>query len=134
MRPRTEDIDWKALGAKCVKFRPFRPKDGGIDDIEDPWFNPGDYEDAKAICNGTYDGKVCPARDTCLAYAAINNEAFGVWGGMDELERRIMRRLMRAKYRRRPDKVPIEEWTWERQKPAVDRVLRLLEASQNGLS
>lgn len=37
---------------------------------------------AKAVC------KTCPVREECLEEALINGEAFGIWGGMDALERR----------------------------------------------
>ena len=41
---------------------------------------------AKAICAG------CPVRDECLAYALESRQAFGIWGGADERERRAMLR------------------------------------------
>jgi len=113
MLPRVGAPDWEYIGAKCLKFRPFRPENCGPDDIEDPWFDPDQYEDAKAICNGTYDQKICPARDTCLKFASINNEASGVWGGMDEFERQALRRRMKHKYRTRPDRAPSWEYTWQ---------------------
>ena len=42
----------------------------------------GSTRDAKNIC------AVCPVAAECLDYALENNEAFGVWGGMSERERR----------------------------------------------
>ena len=45
---------------------------------------------AKAICAR------CPVRDACLAYALDTGEAFGVWGGLTEDERRAMLRQRRA--------------------------------------
>ena len=45
---------------------------------------------AKAICAG------CPVRDACLAYALDAREAYGVWGGANEDERRAMLRQRRA--------------------------------------
>lgn len=68
--------------AKCRKFP--RPRFG-----EDPWFD--DPEEAKAVCNGIYDGQVCPRRMECLHMAMVNYEGYGVWGGMDEDERRLLR-------------------------------------------
>ena len=47
-------------------------------------------EKAKAICAG------CPVRDSCLAYALDTGQAFGVWGGANEDERRAMLRQRRA--------------------------------------
>ena len=42
---------------------------------------------AKAICAR------CPVRDECLAYALQIREAHGIWGGLNEMERRaILRR------------------------------------------
>jgi WhiB family redox-sensing transcriptional regulator len=42
---------------------------------------------AKAIC------AVCPVREPCLAYALGIREPHGVWGGLNEFERRqILRR------------------------------------------
>jgi len=38
-------------------------------------------EQAKAVC------RKCPVRLECLDEAISNNEKFGVWGGMDTLER-----------------------------------------------
>ena len=46
--------------------------------------------EAKAICAG------CPARDACLAYALDAGEAYGVWGGLTEDERRAILRQRRA--------------------------------------
>ena len=45
---------------------------------------------AKAICAG------CPVRDACLAYALDSGEAYGIWGGMNEDERRAMLRRQRS--------------------------------------
>lgn len=38
-------------------------------------------QQAKAVC------KTCPVRMECLDEAIANNERFGIWGGMDTLER-----------------------------------------------
>ena len=37
---------------------------------------------AKSICNQ------CPVRQECLAYAVRTAEPHGIWGGLNELERR----------------------------------------------
>lgn len=37
---------------------------------------------AKAIC------RTCPVREACLAFALDTNEQYGVWGGLNEAERR----------------------------------------------
>ncbi len=37
---------------------------------------------AKAVCNG------CPVRDECLIEAKEIAEPFGIWGGLNEVERK----------------------------------------------
>jgi WhiB family redox-sensing transcriptional regulator len=46
---------------------------------------------AKLVCRG------CPVRQTCLEYAIAINEPHGIWGGMNEMERKnhAMRRSSR---------------------------------------
>jgi len=39
---------------------------------------------AKAVCAD------CAVRATCLDWALANHEAFGIWGGLNEAERRVM--------------------------------------------
>ena len=46
-------------------------------------------EEAKAICN------ICPVCETCLEYALANREREGVWGGLNERERRRVSRQRR---------------------------------------
>lgn len=41
---------------------------------------------AKQICEG------CPVRESCLDWAVQAHQDFGVWGGLDENERRALRR------------------------------------------
>jgi len=41
---------------------------------------------AKEICAG------CPVRQACLTYALATNQVYGIWGGYDEDERRVLRR------------------------------------------
>lgn len=45
---------------------------------------------AKAIC------AVCPVRDECLEFALAARESHGVWGGLNEQERRHVLRQRRA--------------------------------------
>ncbi|GMQ98323.1 MAG: hypothetical protein BMS9Abin17_0830 [Acidimicrobiia bacterium] len=52
-------------------------------------------EAAKAIC------AECPVAQTCLQYALSTNQGAGVWGGLDEGERRRMRRRIRDRDRRK---------------------------------
>ena len=39
---------------------------------------------AKAICSA------CPVRVECLEYAIRTHETHGIWGGLNELERRLL--------------------------------------------
>lgn len=43
-------------------------------------------EAAKAVCN------TCPVKQECLEYALEAREAYGIWGGMTELERKALLR------------------------------------------
>lgn len=44
---------------------------------------------AKAVC------ATCPVRDDCLEYAVATRQDDGVWGGLDESERKRLRRRRR---------------------------------------
>ncbi|MFJ4898266.1 WhiB family transcriptional regulator [Streptomyces sp. NPDC088727] len=48
-------------------------------------------EDAKAVCHG------CPVRAECLRWALENGQDTGVWGGLDETERRALKRRSRRR-------------------------------------
>jgi WhiB family redox-sensing transcriptional regulator len=52
------------------------------------WFplspNSPDNERAKAVC------ALCPLQDPCLRWALRNGIQFGIWGGLDEDERRTI--------------------------------------------
>lgn len=50
---------------------------------------------AKAVC------ATCPVRDKCLEFALVTRQDDGVWGGLDENERRSVRRRNMESYRRR---------------------------------
>ncbi|MFF9687893.1 WhiB family transcriptional regulator [Streptomyces sp. NPDC014623] len=43
-------------------------------------------EEAKAVCGA------CPVREQCLDWALENSQDAGVWGGLDENERRALKR------------------------------------------
>ncbi|MEA2829070.1 MAG: WhiB family transcriptional regulator, redox-sensing transcriptional regulator [Actinomycetota bacterium] len=45
---------------------------------------------AKAVC------AACPVREECLEYAIATRQDDGVWGGLDETERRRLRRRRQA--------------------------------------
>lgn len=46
-------------------------------------------EQARQVCQG------CEVREDCLDYALENNERHGIWGGLSERQRRMMRRETR---------------------------------------
>jgi len=50
-------------------------------------------QSAKRICRS------CPVQDACLHFALETNQGVGVWGGMDEDERRRLRRHRRSERR-----------------------------------
>jgi WhiB family redox-sensing transcriptional regulator len=47
--------------------------------------------DAKAVCCQ------CPVVDQCLEFALRTNQEYGIWGGKDEEERRVIRRIRRQR-------------------------------------
>lgn len=57
----------------------------------------GDVRAALSYCYG------CPVREDCLAHAMTVREAFGVWGGSTERERRRIFRAERRNRRRREE-------------------------------
>lgn len=46
---------------------------------------------AKAACAH------CPVREACAQYALETGERYGIWGGLDETERKSLRRNTQAK-------------------------------------
>lgn len=58
-------------------------------------------DEAKRICGG------CPVRTPCLAYALETQQAFGVWGGLTERERRALAKTVKVDRRdtRRPSEI-----------------------------
>jgi hypothetical protein len=62
----------------------------GPDHYEDPAASRRRERQAKAFC------AACPASVECLAYALDTAQASGVWGGLNEDERRALRRQRRA--------------------------------------
>jgi WhiB family redox-sensing transcriptional regulator len=75
-----EDVDdnplaWQA-DSLCAQTDPeaFFPEKGGS------------TRDAKKICS------TCEVRVRCLEYTLVNDERFGIWGGLSERERRKLRK------------------------------------------
>ncbi len=46
---------------------------------------------AKTLC------RECPVKSECLEYALVNEERFGIWGGLSERERKKLHRERRRK-------------------------------------
>lgn len=74
------DFEWRS-GASCIEHDP------------ELFFASGTVGEAasrtaraKAIC------ETCPVIEECLTYAVSTAQRFGVWGGTDEEERRLIRR------------------------------------------
>ncbi len=65
---------WR-LDALCAETDPeaFFPEKGGS------------TREAKRVCTG------CDVRAECLEFALVNDERFGIWGGLSERERRRLR-------------------------------------------
>lgn len=51
---------------------------------------------AKAICAR------CPVRELCASFALSTNQEYGIWGGLDEDQRRAIRRAWRNRRRQTP--------------------------------
>ncbi len=43
-----------------------------------------EIRDAKAVCES------CPVREPCLTFALDTHQGYGIWGGYDEDERRLL--------------------------------------------
>lgn len=66
-------------------------------DLDTAIFFPETEEDvavAKAFC------VTCPVREACLEFALVTRQDDGVWGGLDETERRRVRRRRQEAARR----------------------------------
>jgi WhiB family redox-sensing transcriptional regulator len=69
------DEDWHGR-ALCAQTDPeaFFPAQGGSS------------SEAKRICQS------CDVKGSCLEYALINDERYGIWGGLSEQQRRRLKR------------------------------------------
>ncbi|MGP3952618.1 WhiB family transcriptional regulator [Streptomyces sp. 7N604] len=74
IRPEVREPDWEQ--ALCAQTGPefFFPEAGGS------------TREAKRVC------LACEERAQCLEYALVNDERYGVWGGLSEKERARLRR------------------------------------------
>jgi hypothetical protein len=99
IRPRVPSPDWSEKHPRgAAKCRGIPEALGG------PELFFSNERVAMDICNGVYDGIVCPRRLECLRNSMHNKEAYGVWGGMRPADRL----RMRMKYPNSP-----ERWTWQ---------------------
>lgn len=77
------DIDWQEA-AICRQADPELFFPGGTTGAA-----VAEIQRAKAVCAR------CPVRRPCLAYALATRQEFGIWGGRDENERRLLHRQWR---------------------------------------
>ena len=75
----TEQAEWREHAA-CLDFPAVLFF--GLDDNEAPVERRDREERAKQVC------RACEVRDECLEYALRTKEAYGIWGGLTEIERR----------------------------------------------
>lgn len=90
---------------------PFDRDRGKCYDHPDPdmWFpekdeGPKRVQEAVAICNGQKDGVPCPVLDQCAEWG-IRRERFGVWGGLTERQRNMIREARRRRLQRQNKRV-----------------------------
>ncbi|MBE7323453.1 WhiB family transcriptional regulator [Nocardioides sp. Y6] len=71
----SEEVGWQDR-ALCAQTDPeaFFPEKGGS------------TREAKKVC------LTCDVRSDCLEYALMNDERFGIWGGLSERERRKLKK------------------------------------------
>jgi WhiB family redox-sensing transcriptional regulator len=87
MRARTvasfDSTWWRELAA-CQSYDPelFFP-------IGKAGLGRAEMQRAKTVCAG------CPVQQACLDFALKTGQEFGIWGGYDEDERRVLRRARR---------------------------------------
>lgn len=98
--------DWSR--GKCYGIQPPPGNDPWFDNTEEGYTDLTD--EGVGYCNGTDDGVACPLREECLRFALVNNEKAGVWGGMKEADRRIVRKLWPWDPRNPAE--PHPEWYW----------------------
>ena len=75
----SDDQGWRKEGA-CVGWTPT----DHIEEIDDPFFDRSAKAQRKAA---EFCKEVCPVLESCGAWALVNDERSGVWGGMTERDR-----------------------------------------------
>lgn len=88
----------------------------GADDVMFPDSNTAGIAAAKKLC------AACPSRLDCLDWALDNREAFGVWGGLDEAERRAILRRRGAAVPDEPEPKPVNTFqsVWDSRHRMLD--------------
>lgn len=76
-----EDLRWRDRAA-CLDEDPELFFPAG----DDGPLNQAQIEEAKAVCRG------CDVQDSCLSWAFVMDERYGVWGGLSERERQELKR------------------------------------------
>ena len=80
------DIDWRG--------------DAACSGVNSDLFFPA-TEDESATAQAKEICAECPVQEACLQYALATNQSAGVWGGLDEGDRRRLRRRIRDRDRRK---------------------------------
>lgn len=78
----------RTFHAESLNPQDWQPKAGCIDADPEIFFIKSAREDAKKVCGQ------CAVRMTCLAFALEHSEEYGVWGGLDEDERGLLKRKL----------------------------------------
>ena len=89
----------RIVDAESVKWMddPYiKCKDPLVKDLFYPENPSADVQKAKAICNGAFDGVICPKRAECRHFAIEHRESHGVWGGMSERDRRKVQKARKS--------------------------------------
>lgn len=104
LRLRTQAPRWEK--GKCYGNPPGPEDDVFFDNSEDGYED--QTEEGVEFCNGTVDGEVCGIREECMLFALVNNCREGVWGGLNENDRKMMRKIWKWPGGAEPH----PEWRW----------------------
>lgn len=107
------DHDWKADALCC--------ETGG-----DWWFVEQTHANREAINQAKAVCALCHVRQDCLEYALVNDERYGIWGGMTTRAREKLRRRRGMPRRRSPirhgTETGYQQHRQRREAPCVDCV------------
>jgi WhiB family redox-sensing transcriptional regulator len=98
-------LPWAGPNVMSMLVGPEWARDAACKDLSpeqaDAFFFPqrgGSAKAGRALC------RRCPVAQECLELALSQGEAFGIWGGTSERERRVLRREMETSRKRRHHK------------------------------